>query len=120
KLKLPVWGYAAHPLLDGDRLISLAGGEGSAVVALDKDTGKELWRALTVEEVGYAPPMIFEAGGKRQLIVWHTEAINSLDPATGKVYWSVKFPADGEPERPGITTATPRKEGDLLFVSAPH
>ncbi len=117
--KPPLWGYAAHPLVDGDRLICLAGGEGSAVVALDKDTGKELWRALTVKEVGYAPPMIFEAGGKRQLIVWHTEAISGLDPATGDVYWSVKFP-DGEPQRPGITVATPRKEGDLLFVSSPH
>jgi outer membrane protein assembly factor BamB len=117
--KPPLWGYAAHPLLDGDRLICLAGGEGSAVVALDKGTGKELWRALTVKEVGYAPPMVFEAGGKRQLIVWHTEAINALDPATGRLYWSVKFPED-EPVRPGISVATPRKAGDLLFVSSPH
>ena len=119
KTKPPLWGYAAHPLVDGDRLICLAGGEGSAVLALDKNTGKELWRALTVKEIGYAPPMIYEAGGKRQLIVWHTEAINSLNPATGEIYWSVQFP-DGEPERPGITVATPRREGDLLFVSAPH
>jgi outer membrane protein assembly factor BamB len=115
----PLWGYSASPLLDEGRLICLAGGEGSAVVALDKDSGKELWRALSVKEVGYAPPMVFEAGGKRQLIVWHTEAINSLDPATGKVYWSVKFP-EGDPERPGISVSTPRKEGDLLFVSSPH
>jgi outer membrane protein assembly factor BamB len=115
----PLWGYSASPLYDQGRLICLAGGEGSAVVALDKDTGNVLWRALTVKEVGYAPPMIFDAGGKRQLIVWHTEAINSLDPATGKVYWSVKFP-DGEPKRPAITVATPRKEGDLLFVSCVH
>jgi outer membrane protein assembly factor BamB len=119
KTKPPLWGYAAHPLVDGDRLICLAGGEGSAVLALDKNTGKELWRALTVKEIGYAPPMIYEAGGKRQLIVWHTEAINSLNPATGEIYWSVQFP-DGEPERPGISVATPRQEGDLLFVSAPH
>lgn len=119
KTKPPLWGYAAHPLIDGYRLICLAGGEGSAVVALDKNTGKELWRALTVKEVGYAPPMIFEAGGRRQLIVWHTEAINSLDPANGNVHWSVKFP-EGEPQRPGISVATPRKEGDLLFVSSPH
>ena len=119
KTKPPLWGYAAHPLLDDGRLICLAGGEGSAVVALDKDTGKELWRALTVEEVGYAPPMVFDAGGKRQLIIWHTEAIASLDPATGKTWWSVNFP-DGEPVRPAITVATPRLEGDLLCVSSVH
>jgi outer membrane protein assembly factor BamB len=119
KAKTPLWGYAAHPLVDGDRVICLAGGAGSAVVALHKDTGKELWRALTVEEIGYAPPMIFEAGGKRQLIVWHTEAINSLDPETGKLYWSEKFPLN-EPVRPAITVGTPRLEKDLLFVSSPH
>ena len=45
--------------------------------------------------------MIYTAGGKRQLIAWHTEAIAGLDPATGKTYWSQAFP-DGEPERPGI------------------
>ncbi len=118
-LKPPAWGFASHPLVVGDRLICLAGGEGSAVVALHKDTGKELWKALTVKEIGYAPPMVFEAGGKQQLIVWHTEAVNSLDGETGKVYWSEKFPSK-VPVRPGITAATPRLAGDLLFVSSPH
>src|SRR5437764_13012516 len=63
-----VWGYAASPLIDGDLLYTLAGGEGSAVVALNKETGKEVWKALTTEDVGYSPPMIYKAGGKRQVI----------------------------------------------------
>ena len=54
----------------------------------DKQTGRELWRALTARELGYCPPVIFEAGGRRQLIVWHPESLNSLDPETGKVVWS--------------------------------
>src|SRR5947209_8723834 len=78
----PVWGWAAHPLLDGDLLYCLVGGPGSAVVAFHKDTGAEAWKALTSEEVGYSPPMIYRAGGKRQLIVWLSESLNSLDPAT--------------------------------------
>jgi outer membrane protein assembly factor BamB len=119
KCKPPLWGYAAHPLVNGNNVICLAGGEGSAVVALDKDSGAENWKALTVREIGYAPPMVFDAGGVRQLIIWHTEALTSLDPKNGKVYWRVKFP-DGDPERPGITVATPRLDGDLLFVSSPH
>jgi outer membrane protein assembly factor BamB len=113
----PVWGFAAHPLLDGERLITLVGGSGSAVVAFHKDTGKELWRALQSEEVGYSPPMICEAGGKRQLIIWLSESINSLDPATGKVYWTVRYPADREPQRPAVNIATVRQAGDLLFIS---
>src|SRR5438046_1914956 len=56
---VPVWGFAGHPLLDGDRLICLVGGPGSVVVAFDKDTGKEIWKALSAKEPGYAPPMIF-------------------------------------------------------------
>ena len=42
--KVPMWGYAAHALVDGDKLICLAGGPGSIVIALEKSTGKELWR----------------------------------------------------------------------------
>jgi outer membrane protein assembly factor BamB len=87
EVKAPVWGYAAHPLIDGDKVITLAGGDGSIVVAFNKDTGKELWRALSSSEIGYAPPVIYEANGKRQLIIWQPEAVNGLDPETGKVLW---------------------------------
>jgi outer membrane protein assembly factor BamB len=114
----PVWGWAAHPLLDGDLLYCLAGGPGSAVVAFHKDTGKEVWRALTTEEVGYSPPMLYSAGGKRQLIVWLTDSINSLNPATGRVYWSQRYPADRPPQRPAVSIATPRLLDDLLFVTS--
>jgi hypothetical protein len=114
----PLWGYAAHLLIDGDLLFSLVGGEGSAVVAFDKKTGKEVWKALTTEEIGYSPPMIFEAGGKQQLIIWHSNSINGLDPATGKAYWKVPYPAEGKPHRPSVNIATLRREGQLLFLSS--
>jgi outer membrane protein assembly factor BamB len=108
-----MWGFSAHPLLDGPRLICVVGGEGSVAVAFDKNTGKELWRALSAREPGYCPPMIYEAGGRRQLIVWHPEAFNSLDPETGRLFWSQPFVV-----KHGLTIATPRKLGDQLFVSA--
>jgi len=112
----PVWGYSSNPLLDGDRLICLVGGEGTAVVAFDKSTGKELWRALDSSgehASGYSSPIIIEAGGRRQLIIWHPTAINGLDPETGKVFWSVPFTSQS-----GLSVATPRIHGDLLFISA--
>jgi outer membrane protein assembly factor BamB len=114
----PVWGWAAHPLLDGELLYCLVGGSGSAVVAFHKDTGKEVWKALTTEEIGYSPPMMYEAAGKRQLIIWLSESINALDPATGQVYWTQPYPADGSPQRPAVSIATVRRMGDLLFVSS--
>ena len=92
--ELPTWGMTGAPLVDGDRLICLVGGEPDAkVVAFDKMTGKEIWRALpSKSEPGYAQPIIIKAGGTRQLIIWHPEALASLDPVTGKVYWEL---ADG-------------------------
>jgi outer membrane protein assembly factor BamB len=111
-IKAPMWGFAGHPLLDGNRLICLAGGAGSTAVAFDKDTGKELWRALSAEEPGYSSPIIYEAGGKRQLILWHPEAANALNPETGEVYWSVPFKS-----KAGMTIATPRKLDDWLFFT---
>lgn len=120
RLRPPAWGWSSHLLVDNDRVYSFVGGENSAVVAFRKDNGKEVWRALTVEEIGYAPLMIYDIGGTRQLIAWHTEAINSLDPATGKLHWSVKFPVEGPPTRPGITVGAPRLDGNRLFVSCPH
>jgi outer membrane protein assembly factor BamB len=110
--QVPIWGFAAHPLLDGDKLICLVGGDGSVAVAFHKDTGAELWRALSAKEPGYCPPVIVQGGGKRQLIIWHPESINSLDPETGKVYWSKPFEV-----KAGMTIAMPRQVGDLLYAS---
>jgi outer membrane protein assembly factor BamB len=114
----PAWGWAASPLVDGDRLFCLVGGEGSAVVAFNKDTGEEVWKALTTEEIGYSPPILIEAGGKRQLIVWHSESINGLDPATGRVYWTQPYPTEGDPERPAPTISQVRRFGDRLFLTS--
>jgi outer membrane protein assembly factor BamB len=118
--EVPAWGWAASPLLDGDLLYCLVGGEDSAVVAFHKDTGREVWKALTSEEVCYSPPVLIEAGGKCQLIVWLSDTINSLDPATGRLYWKQKYPATGPPQRPAVNISTPRREGDLLFFTSAY
>lgn len=88
-----LWGYAAHPLIDGDNLITLAGGKGSHIVALNKNTGEEVWRSLTAPEQGYSPPTIINAGGTRQLITCRPDAITSLNPTDGKEYWSIPYEA---------------------------
>jgi outer membrane protein assembly factor BamB len=113
-IKAPMWGFAAHPVIEGKRLIGVVGGEGSVVVAFDKDTGKELWRALSAKEPGYCPPMIYEFAGKRQLIVWHPEAVSGLDPESGKVYWTYPHTE----VRSGMTIPSPRKHQDMLFLTS--
>jgi outer membrane protein assembly factor BamB len=98
-------------------LICLVGGTNGAVVAFHKDTGKELWRALTAPEIGYAPPMIYAVGGKRHLIIWHPDAIAGLEPESGKVLWTHPYPVDAKPQRPEVTIATPRFDGRRLFLT---
>jgi outer membrane protein assembly factor BamB len=110
--KTPTWGFAAHPLVDGKNVISLVGGEGSAVVAFDQVSGKEKWRALTTKDIAYCAPVIYEVNGVRQLLVWLIDALHSLDPETGKVYWSHKWAVRG-----GGSIAMPRMAGRQLFLS---
>ncbi|HEY2909584.1 MAG TPA: PQQ-binding-like beta-propeller repeat protein [Gemmataceae bacterium] len=113
---LPVWGFAAHPLIDGDKLICLAGGSNNRlVIAFDKKTGKEVWTSQSCPgDFGYAPPMIFEFGGKRQLVIWHPKALVGLEPDTGKRLWRVDFPVQS-----ALTAPTPTKvDVDGLFVTS--
>lgn len=91
--KTALWGYASHPLVDGDKLICVVGGQGSHMVAFNKLTGEEIWRQGTSREQGYVPPTIVEAGGKRQLIAGRPDAIASLNPETGEEYWSIPYEA---------------------------
>lgn len=108
---LSLWGYAGHPLVYNDLLICMAGGENSAVVALDKTSGNEVWSALTTPEIGYSPPTLIDAGGVEQLLIFHGQSLNSLNPENGQLYWS-------EPLKTAFSMAimAPRKSGDFLFA----
>lgn len=112
KAPSPIWGFTSHPLVDGNKLICLVGGKGSVVVAFDKDTGKELWKALDAPHAGYAPVNVILAGGKRQLIVWHPEAIVGLNPESGEVYWTEELVPQYE-----MSVSAPVKSGDFLYAS---
>lgn len=113
--EVPVWGMSAAPLVDGPRLIALAGGEGdSKVMAFDKLTGRVLWRALSSNfEPGYSAPMLVTAGGRRQLIQWHPEGVASLDPESGRLHWELPFRASM-----GSSVVTPVWSGLRLLISS--
>jgi outer membrane protein assembly factor BamB len=113
---LPTWGFAANPLIDGDKLICLVGGsDNRLVVAFDKKTGKQIWAKESCGgDFGYSPPMIYVFGGKRQLIIWHSRGVLGLEPETGKRIWRIDFVA-----KAGLTAPTARKVGDdRLFITS--
>ena len=111
---VPVFGVSQSPLVEGGHLVALLGGEPDAmVVAFDKATGAEAWRAIeTTSEPGYSSPIVITAGGVRQLIVWHAAAVTSLDPATGAVWWQHDFVVPS-----GLTIGTPVRSGRYLLVT---
>lgn len=110
----PLWGYSAHPLIDGDNLLTLAGGEGTHIVALNRLTGKEVWRSTSsgAQGQGYCPPTIINHGGARQLIMYKPDAVVSLDPATGKQYWSLPYEASN-----GSIIMSPVLSGNYLYAA---
>ena len=113
-ITVPVYGVSGAPLVDGSLVIVLMGAEPDAlVVAFDKATGEEAWRALpTVSEAGYAAPVIYEGGGVRQLIVWHPRGVSSLDPLTGELRWQHDWEISN-----ALTVASPVVAGPYLVLT---
>ena len=111
KTKAALWGYSSQPLIDGNMLILIAGGEGSHCVALNKNTGDEIWRTGTATEQGYSPPLIIQQAGVRQLVLCSPDAIYAVDPETGKQFWSQDYKGDN-----GSIIMTPIHLGNYLYV----
>jgi outer membrane protein assembly factor BamB len=111
---IPQWGMVATPLVDGNRLITLVGGEnGALVVCFDKSSGKEIWRSLDDAEPGYCPPMMYTFSGVKQVVVWHPRAVSSINPENGKVFWEIPFEV-----KAGLCIPVPRQVGNRLFLTA--
>ena len=108
---VPIWGFAAHPLVEGDHLICMVGGPGQGVVAFDKMSGEVRWKSLDAK-AGYCPPSIVEAGGARQLIIFHPQAVESLNPDDGSPHWSIPIVPDYE-----MSIARPVVEGNQMYAS---
>ena len=113
--KVPTWGMVASPLVDGPRLIALVGGQnGAKVVAFNKETGEEIWRALGSDSApGYAHPILITVAGRKQLIVWHPVAVSALDPQTGTLLWEQPFRVNLN-----LAVATPVLLNSRLLVSS--
>ena len=111
----PMWGFSSAPLVDGPRLITIVGGEDNArVVAFDKLTGEEIWRALPSDaDMGVPVPIIIEAAGRPQLVIWFPERLVSLDPASGELYWEQPTRTDFN-----MNITPPVRSGSRLLISS--
>ncbi len=84
------FGEGASPALHGDTVVMNWDheGEDDFIIALNKRTGKELWRMPRKDATTWSTPLIVEHGGKAQVVVNATEKVISYDLATGKEIWS--------------------------------
>ncbi len=114
KIRMPNWGIAAAPLVWRDLLIlQIGGADGACVIALDKDSGEEEWRALR-ERACYSSPIMIEQAGRPTLLVWTGDSVAALDPRDGDVRWRYPW----APRNMPIGVATPVVNGDRVFLTS--
>jgi outer membrane protein assembly factor BamB len=114
------WKFSESPLVDGDRVIATPGSKDATLVALNKKTGEEIWRAAMPElgESGadgaaYSSVVISEAGGVRQYVQFVGRGVIGVEAETGRFLWGYNRVANNV-----ANIATPIVHGDQIFASS--
>lgn len=110
---MPEWGYAEAPVVDGDRIIFSPGGPKGAVIALEKKSGKLLWRTEELTDSAQYPPAVMATiDGVKQYVQLTEKSVVGINPSNGKLLWRA--------ERLGKTAVipTPIVYGNLVYVTS--
>ncbi|MFO0805846.1 MAG: PQQ-binding-like beta-propeller repeat protein [Gemmataceae bacterium] len=106
------WGYSAAPLLDGDRVIVSVGGSKGLLAALDKTTGKTVWRSKdATDETSYSSPVFAEIGGVKQIVQVTNKGLVGVAATDGKVLWRYARAYED------VAISTPLVLGDHVYAS---
>ncbi len=116
--RVPTWSYRESPLIDGDKLICTPGGPDATLAAVDKLTGKTIWKSKVPGSPGaaYASAIVVDWGGQRQYVQLTQRALVGVAAADGKFLWRYDRPA----ARTGINCSTPVYHDGKLFASAAY
>jgi outer membrane protein assembly factor BamB len=116
---MSMWTWSESPLVDGDRVIVTPGGRAAALVALDKKTGREIWRAAAPDlgprgkdGAGYSSVVISNGGGVKQYVQLMGRGLVGVRASDGKYLWGYNRVANDVANIP-----TPVVKGDLVFTS---
>lgn len=91
--KVPGWGYTESVLVDGDHVVCTPGGSQGTLAALDKKTGKVVWRSTEFTDgAQYASPIAVDLNGARQYIQLTMQNLAGIDAKDGKVLWKSPWP----------------------------
>lgn len=105
------WQNAAAPLIDGDVLMLAGGGKGQALLGLDKNTGKVIWKGED-DQMTHATPILADILGVHQAIFFTQTGLVAVNPADGKVLWRGEHPFKVS------TAASPVVYEDIVYCSA--
>ena len=112
--EVPHWGYSESPLIDGTRVIVTPGGKGHAVVALDKATGKLIWKSQS-DGAAYSSASLATVGSIRLFVVFTTNGVMGVKADNGELLWRYDKVANGT-----ANVATPLVSGNHVFVSSDY
>jgi outer membrane protein assembly factor BamB len=113
------WGVAESPLIVDGIVTYTSGGNQNSMIALDKMSGKEVWKS---ESVGgartYVSPVLYEDGNVRLIIASTSDYVIGIDPKDGKVWWKYKYlPADGDGRGATNSTNSAIIRNSEIFIS---
>jgi len=83
---IPNWGFSESPLIDGNRLIVMPGGNGASLVSLDKFTGKLQWKTGS-DSAGYSSAVVADVGGVRQVLALSGNSAMGVMEDNGELLW---------------------------------
>ena len=89
------WGYSESPLIDGDKVVVTPGGGDATIVALDKKTGKNIWKSKVGDGAHYASAIVAETGGKKQYIQFLAGGVVGVAGDDGTLLWRYDNPHNG-------------------------
>jgi outer membrane protein assembly factor BamB len=115
------WQYSESPLVDGDKVVCTPGGSEATMLALNKKTGKPVWKGHTPdgESAGYSSIMISRAGGTKQYVTLTSNGVVGFNADTGRFLWRYgatdKRFADNTANIPTVVLLD---DPDLIFAAA--
>jgi outer membrane protein assembly factor BamB len=113
ELRMPTWGIAAAPIVEGGLLIVPAcGAEDAYLVAFDLESGEESWSALS-DRGNYSAPIVIDQAGRRVLVCRSGDRVLGVDPASGQLLWEHDYPSRNMP----LGVAAPVLHEDMLFLT---
>ena len=111
------WGIAEALLIDGDKLYFSPGGPETMTIALNKNTGKIIWKSKSIgDKPGYVSPILVEYGGRKMIVSVSLVHVYAVDASNGDILWTVRI-FNLKPWRDLILCVTPLFKDGKVYIT---